>query len=76
MVAHPGHVQLEDLFSAGGFEYAFLDLRRRAPGGEWLRWPIVAAPIGNRPALEVWPDYFDGLFFIEEEWPAHLAEAS
>lgn len=70
VASHPAHVQLEDLLAAAGFDYALLDLR---DGAAWLRQPIVAVPVANRPALEVWPDYFDSLFFIRDMRPATLS---
>ena len=42
---------------------AFLDLRAIPAGGDWLRQPIVARPLGYGPMRAVWPRHFDGLVF-------------
>jgi erythromycin esterase len=54
---------LDGLWRDAGHEYAFLDLRTIPAGGEWLRQPIVARPLGYGPMRAVWPRHFDGFVF-------------
>jgi erythromycin esterase-like protein len=61
---------LESLFDAAGFEYAFLDLRHIAAGGEWLNYPIPARPLGYVVMDGTWPKIFDGLIYTREMTPS------
>jgi erythromycin esterase len=54
---------LDGLWRDAGHAYAFLDLRAIPAGGDWLRQPIVARPLGYGPMRAVWPRHFDGLVF-------------
>jgi len=57
-------IELEELFNATGFDYALVDLRRPAAGGEWLKTPIVARPLAAQGMRAVWPNVLDAMFFI------------
>jgi erythromycin esterase len=58
-------VEIEEMFAAAGFEFAFIDFRAAPAGGERLRAPLVARPFGNIAALaDAWPDVLDGLVFV------------
>jgi erythromycin esterase len=57
-------IELEELFNATGFDYAAVDLRHVAAGGEWLKTPIVSRPLSNQAMRAVWPDVLDAMFFI------------
>jgi erythromycin esterase len=69
--AAPG--SLEDLLHRTGHEYAFLDLRRMTPGGEWLREPLSSRPMGHAPMRADWTRVADGVFFIREMEPSTVA---
>jgi erythromycin esterase len=62
-------VELEELFNAAGFEYAFLDFRSPQKGGEWLSTPIRARYLGDGLGLRNWTKTMDGTFFIREQKP-------
>ena len=62
-------VELEELFNAAGFQYAFLDFRSLQKGGEWLHTPIRARYLGDGPGLRDWTQTMDGMFFIREQKP-------
>jgi erythromycin esterase len=62
-------VELEELFNAAGFQYAFLDFRSPPKGGEWLSTPIRARYLGDGPGLRSWTKTMDGMFFIRDQKP-------
>ena len=62
-------VELEELFNAAGFQYAFLDFRSPQKGGEWLQTPLRARFLGDGPGLRDWTKTMDGMFFIREQKP-------
>jgi erythromycin esterase len=62
-------IELEELFNAAGFNYAFLDLRSADKHGEWLKTPIRSRPLGNEAELRDWTQALDGMFFIREQQP-------
>jgi erythromycin esterase len=66
-------VELEALLAAAGHDVAFLDYRRPAPGGEWLRERLVSRPLGNLAAEAVWPDVIDGVVFFRRLVPSTAA---
>jgi erythromycin esterase len=63
-------VELEELLAAAGYDVAFLDYRRPAPGGEWLRERLLSRPLGNNASEAVWPDVIDGVVFFRRLVPA------
>jgi erythromycin esterase len=65
---------LEDLFFSAGFEYAWLDFRNPAAGGQWLREPLSCRPMGYKPMTADWPRIMDGIFFIKEMFPSDRIE--
>jgi erythromycin esterase len=66
-------VELEELLAAAGHDVAFLDYRRPAPGGEWLRERLRSRPLGNSAFEAVWPDVIDGVVFFRRLVPATAA---
>lgn len=61
-------VEFEDLMHATGWTYGFVDLRRPARGGEWLREPMLARPL-NTPIRTRWGEAMDGLLYMREMTP-------
>ncbi|HEY0036813.1 MAG TPA: erythromycin esterase family protein [Longimicrobium sp.] len=59
---------LEDLFVTAGFENAFLDLRRRPAGGEWLK-DVYSSPLGYLSLRGDWTAVFDGMVFTRVMTP-------
>jgi len=55
---------LDALWRDSGQERGFLDLRSIPAGGEWLRQPIVARPLGYGPHRAAWPEHVDGFVFV------------
>jgi len=66
---HPA-AELEELIGAAGFDFAFLDFRRIARGGEWLREPLLSRPFAEHAKIARWPDVLDGIVFVREMQPA------
>jgi erythromycin esterase-like protein len=64
----PDSVEFEDLMHATGWSLGFVDLRRPARGGEWLREPLLARPL-NSPVRARWSEAVDGLFYMREMTP-------
>ena len=64
----PDAVEFEDLMHAIGWEYAFVDLRRPAEGGEWLKEPMWARP-WNAPQRTEVAELMDGLLYMRELEP-------
>jgi erythromycin esterase len=58
---------LESLLHETNQKYSFVDFRS-VPPSHWLRTPQMAH-IGVSEARAVWPDVFDGLFFIDTMFP-------
>jgi erythromycin esterase len=63
---HPAF-EFEELMEAAGHDLAFVNLRRVAPGGEWLRAPFLARPLMYTTERARWSDVLDGLFFIRTQ---------
>jgi erythromycin esterase len=61
---------LDGLLRDTGMERAFLDLRTIPRGGEWLRSPMVARPLGYGAMRTVWPNHVDGIFFMRRMTPS------
>jgi hypothetical protein len=61
---------LEDLLHGAAVPYAFVDFRSLPPGGQWLRQPLVARPMGYSPMRADWPAAFDAVFYAEEMFPS------
>lgn len=61
---------LDGLWRETGQELAFLDLRTIPPGGEWLRTPLIARPLGYAPMRTTWPRHLDAFFFIRQMTPS------
>jgi erythromycin esterase len=66
-------VELEELLAAAGHDVAFLDYRRPALGGEWLRERLLSRPLGNLAYEAVWPDVIDGVVFFRRLVPSVAA---
>lgn len=54
------------------FKYGTLEIRAKAPGGDWL-WPALAAEAQRlRRVAEIWRDWFDGIarkqIFVCSRW--------
>ncbi len=63
----------ETLCRSTGNAFTFVDLRAaRREGGEWLREPRVARPLGYVDVTAAWPRICDALFVIEEMTPSTL----
>jgi erythromycin esterase-like protein len=62
--------EFEELMKAAGFEYAIVDFRKLAAGGEWLNEPIISRPMANYGMKARWPKVLDGMFFMREWKPA------
>ncbi len=59
---------LEHLFLTNGFENAFLDLRGRAAGGEWLK-DVYSWPVGYQALQGDWTAVYDGMVFTRQMTP-------
>lgn len=59
---------LEDLFVNAEFENAFLDLRRRPAGGDWLT-DVYSSPLGYQALHGDWTAVFDGMVFTRQMTP-------
>lgn len=57
-------IELEELLNAARFDYALVDFRKPARGGEWLKAPIVSRPLASQGMRAVWPNVLDAMFFI------------
>ena len=64
-----GHL-ISEQFEDQVYTIGFLDLRRIAPGGEWLETPLVARPLGYAPMKTVWPRHLDGFVFTRTMTPS------
>ncbi|HEY8022370.1 MAG TPA: erythromycin esterase family protein [Thermoanaerobaculia bacterium] len=67
---------LEDLWSRGGTDLAFVDFRNLPAGGSWLKGPLVARPLGYAPMRADWASTLDGMLFLRTMTPATRVEAS
>jgi erythromycin esterase len=63
---------IEAHFAATPFEYAFVDFRRRAAGGEWLT-DTYSRPFGYSDLRGDWTAVFDGMVFTRVMTPSTLA---
>jgi erythromycin esterase len=61
---------IDGLLRDSGVERAFLDLRSIPRGGEWLRGPMTARPLGYAPMRTVWPNHIDGILFLRRQTPS------
>lgn len=66
---HPD-LELEELLGATGADFAFLDYRHLARGGEWLREPLLSRPFAEHAKIARWPDVLDGIVFVRDMQPA------
>lgn len=64
------HATLEGAWAATGYRMAFLDLRSRRDGDDWLHATLTARPLGYAPMSAVWPDHLDGFFWIRRMTPS------
>ena len=62
--------ELEELLGAAGFQTAFLDYRRIARGGDWLRQPMFSRPFAEQSMRARWTEVLDGIVFLREMAPA------
>ncbi|MGH7695598.1 MAG: erythromycin esterase family protein, partial [Gemmatimonadaceae bacterium] len=65
----PDRGSLEDLLTATGRRFLFLNLRG-LPVEHWLRSPIAANPLGNSAVTTDWTKQFDALVFIRTMFPS------
>lgn len=72
-LAAPPEGSLEDLLRCSGYALAVVDLRRPGAGGDWLREPLVARPLGYVPMRADWSRSLDGFFFIRTMTPSTRA---
>jgi erythromycin esterase len=65
---------LEDLWAGTSHQSAFLDFRKLASGGEWLResCPSRAYGLGDEVITADWPQVFDAVIFIRTMRPSTL----
>ena len=61
---------IDGLLRDTNVERAFLDLRSIPRGGEWLRAPMTARPLGYAPMRTVWPNHIDGILFLRRQTPS------
>jgi erythromycin esterase len=61
---------LDGLMRDAGIEKGFLDLRSIPRGGEWLRSPLTARPLGYGAMRTVWPNHIDAIFFMRRMAPS------
>lgn len=61
---------LDALLHDAGFENAFLDLTGIGPGGEWLREPLLARPLGYGRTTARWPAHLDAFVFTRTMTPS------
>jgi erythromycin esterase len=66
----PPAESLEQLLHAAGHAYAFLDLRRLAPGGAWLAGEVSARPLGYSDMHADWTQVFDAFLFTDRMFPS------
>ena len=69
----PGRVEsvtgsLQSLWHHTGYFLSFLDLRS-VPGGHWLYGPLQAYVSGSPNQRAIWPNVFDGFFYIDTMFP-------
>lgn len=66
--------ELADLLNRAGFQQAFVDVRRPAPGGEWLRKPMLRWRSPKKHQLrQPIQASADAVFFIHTERPVTAA---
>jgi erythromycin esterase len=65
----PAQGSLEDLLTATGRRFLFLNLRA-LPSAHWLRSSIDANPLGNSAVRTDWTRQFDALVFIRTMFPS------
>jgi erythromycin esterase len=59
------HFELEELLAASGLQNGVLILRNPAPGGNWLRTPMLSRmPNNYHSLLSIWPDHTDAVLFL------------
>jgi len=73
-IGEPREGSIEEQLDALGRPYVFVDLRA-LPQSHPLRKEQTMRPLGYAWMNAVWPDQFDGLFFIEEMFRSDMAVA-
>jgi hypothetical protein len=63
-ISQPDRGSLEDLFQRAGVKTAFVDFRRPAGGGQWLRGPLIARLLGHVQMRGDWTRVVDGVVFL------------
>ena len=66
-------IEFEELMNATGADFAFIDLRQPAKGGEWLKKGLIARPLINTAIEGEWHRAADAFFFIRKMNPATFA---
>ena len=70
----PEKGSLEDLLVQAGCDNAFLDFRKHADGGTWLKDKLTMRPLGYRNMTSKWPTHFDGVMFTKTMKPSVLMD--
>jgi erythromycin esterase len=66
--------ELEELLAATGLDQGVLILRNPAPGGEWLRTPMLSRIPNNYVSMSsIWPDHADAILFLRTITPRRPA---
>lgn len=66
----PAPGSIDALWAGTTQKFAFLDLKHLKPGGEWLRTPLLAAPLGYMALRAEWPKILDGLVYTRVMEPS------
>jgi hypothetical protein len=68
--------ELEELLAATALQNGVLILKTPAPGGEWLRTPILSRiPNNYYSKLSIWPDHTDAVLFLRTIEPRRTPPA-
>jgi len=59
---------IQSLWHHTGHSFSFLDLRS-VPGGHWLYESLLAHVSGSANQRAIWPNIFDGFFYIDTMFP-------
>jgi len=49
--------------------FGLIDLRRIAPGGEWLGKQLIARPFSYKEVLALWPRHLDAFLVLRDLEP-------
>jgi hypothetical protein len=65
---------LENYLEAAGFDYAFLNLKTPAKGGEWLKDKIIIRHGADNGGEMYWHKAIDGLLFVRVLTKANIKD--